>query len=230
MKKIEISEQQIALNTMKTKTITLYEFKELSETAKKKALESLYNINTDSDFWYECIYENFQTIAGMFGLEINKARDGKRLELWFSLSYSQSDGSSFAARVDPAKFVECVKSEGWKKEFPSINLKFYRINEKIEMALRLLSVSDYSIWVETANRETSIKVNWEHGAMQRRHPNICKCLDELTDLITDGCETLNEWFMKYLRDECDYLSSEAAIIETIEANGYTFTESGELEN
>src|SRR5687768_4525260 len=47
---------------MKTKTITLYSFDELSESAQQKAIEGLYDLNTDND-WWEYTYEDAQRIG-----------------------------------------------------------------------------------------------------------------------------------------------------------------------
>lgn len=51
---------------MKTKTINLYSFDELSDKAKQKALENLYDINVDYD-WWQYTYEDAERV----GLRIN---------------------------------------------------------------------------------------------------------------------------------------------------------------
>lgn len=50
---------------MRTFTVTheVYTFDELSEDARQKALEELYDINVDSDWWYENIYEDAENIG-----------------------------------------------------------------------------------------------------------------------------------------------------------------------
>jgi hypothetical protein len=50
-----------------TKTITLYKFDELSDKAKEKAIERLWDLNVDHE-WWDCIYEDAATI----GLEITE--------------------------------------------------------------------------------------------------------------------------------------------------------------
>lgn len=47
---------------MKTKTINLYEFDELSEDAKEKALQNLWDINVDHE-WWDYIYEDAERIG-----------------------------------------------------------------------------------------------------------------------------------------------------------------------
>ena len=83
---------------MKTKTINLYEFSELSEQAKKKVLNDLRFINveylqwydSDTDFWIEKLNEAGFTDAKIF----------------FSGFSSQGDGACFDATIDPSKFTD----------------------------------------------------------------------------------------------------------------------------
>ena len=52
---------------MKTITLNLYSFKELSEAAQKRALNDLSDINTDSNHWYQFMLDDYKSI----GLEID---------------------------------------------------------------------------------------------------------------------------------------------------------------
>lgn len=54
--------------------------------------------------------------------------------------------------------------------------------------------------------------------------------NELQMLEDEFLESILEDYSIILQNESEYLQSDEAIIETIEANGYTFTESGKLEN
>ena len=56
--------------------------------------------------------------------------------------------------------------------------------------------------------------------------NVFDC--ELDELEADYKKTLKEDYLSLLRNEYEYLSSREAIIETIEANDYEFTEDGKL--
>lgn len=47
---------------MKTKTINLYSFDELSEEAKQKAIENLYDLNVDHD-WWQWTYEDAERVG-----------------------------------------------------------------------------------------------------------------------------------------------------------------------
>ena len=52
--------------------------------------------------------------------------------------------------------------------------------------------------------------------------------DKLNDLESEFLDSLLEDYSIILQNECDYLQSEEAIIQTIEANDYFFTENGKL--
>ena len=47
---------------MKTKTINLYSFDELREESKKKAIQNLWDINVDYD-WWQFIYDDAKQIG-----------------------------------------------------------------------------------------------------------------------------------------------------------------------
>ena len=52
--------------------------------------------------------------------------------------------------------------------------------------------------------------------------------DKLQDLEDEFLRSLLEDYSTMLQDECDYLQSDEAVQEMIEAGGYEFTEAGEL--
>jgi hypothetical protein len=216
---------------MKTKTINLYEFDELSEQAQQKAIDSLSDLNTDYE-WWDCTYEDFHTMAEYFGIDVDLKKT------YFTGFWHQGQGSAYTADVDVIKLVECVKTESWKQHAPKENLSFYKVTPNIERVCKLISSGaiDYRVWVETSNRETNVRtqvefdINYTDETKCAIFPNIDKSLNELSDLVEDVCTTLNNWFFTNLRNECDYLTSKEAIIETIKANEYTFTENGKLEN
>lgn len=58
---------------MRIKTINLYQFSELSEKAKEKAISNLSDINVDYD-WYDCTYMDAENIKlKITGFDIDRA-------------------------------------------------------------------------------------------------------------------------------------------------------------
>lgn len=47
---------------MRNETITIYEFDELNDEQKQKAIDGLHDINTDYE-WWDCTYEDAKTIG-----------------------------------------------------------------------------------------------------------------------------------------------------------------------
>jgi len=202
-------------NTMKTIEVKVYQFAELSDKAKQRAIEKFSDINVDFD-WWDFVYEDFKSLADCFGIEVDTKKT------YFSGFSHQGQGSSFTADIDVKKLLDCVKDESWKDYAPNEKLSFYSATPEMYRVIDL-----FSAYVEPTNRESSIKVvcNLEAG---EAYPNIYAALESLEELVTDVCETLNHWFFTTLEKEYYYLTSEAAIIETIEINNYDFTEDGNL--
>ena len=92
---------------MRTEQINIYQFSELSEKAKEKAIETHRNWYVDHD-WYEHNYDCFKEEHPQY----------TDCEIQFSGFYSQGDGASFTFRLDGAyfeKWVEALDIPGWKK-------------------------------------------------------------------------------------------------------------------
>jgi len=77
---------------MKTKTINLYEFSELSEKAKKQAINKWYE-NEDYSYLEDILRESAIDLLKENGCEYNA------IQLLYSLSYCQGDGLCFTGEV-----------------------------------------------------------------------------------------------------------------------------------
>lgn len=76
---------------MRIKETKVYEFLELSEDVKEKAIEKLWDINVDDSWWYESVYANAENI----GLKITS----------FDLDYKQIKGKFVDNPQDVAKKI-----------------------------------------------------------------------------------------------------------------------------
>lgn len=65
-------------------------FSELDEKQKEKAIEKLWDINVDCDFWFECQNEEFKLKLERLGFY--------KIETYLSGFHSQGDGASFSAK------------------------------------------------------------------------------------------------------------------------------------
>jgi len=155
---------------METRSYNVYSFAELTDEQKQKAVENLWDINMNCD-WWEFTYED----ANAAGLKIS-AFDldrGSYCELSFI------SGSEYTATAILKNHGESCDTYILAKAF----------------------LADLENETGDAGRD---------------------------DLSADFRRALSEEFLSMLRNEYEYLTSEAAIIETIEANAYMFTENGDI--
>lgn len=170
---------------MQTITINLYQFSELSDEAKQKAISNLAMINVDGE-WWESTYEDAANIGlKITGFDIDR---GSYVNGSFTLSANEVAANIFSNHGESCEtfktataFMDC-----WQPIF-----------------------NDYM-------DETS--ENYES-----RENEECMQSEE-DEFLSSLCND----YLKILRDEYEYLTSEEAIIETIESNEYDFTEDGEL--
>ena len=185
---------------MRSVKINLYQFDELNEETKKKVLEKFRYINVEWD-WYEPVYEGFKEIVSEYGIEID--------DMNFSGFYSQGDGASFTGEIsDFKKFAEKTGLE-----------KLARFSKVIEENL-VMKIKRYS-----SNYYHSGSVYADVYGSYVSHPAIENPIEgKLREVKEELCEKL----YRILEEEYDYLTSDEVVKETIIANGYEFTEGGEL--
>ena len=169
------------MRTIETKA---YTFSELSEDAKQKAIESLYDINVDYE-WWEFIYED----AGRIGLEI----DGFGLDRGLHAS-----GGLTLSAVEVAQNI--IESHGEKCETYKLAQEFLHEHAPI--------------FSEYMNEESE---NYESKELE----------DDMTYLEDEFTKDLLNEYASMLQREFEHLTSEEVIAQTIEANGYEFTEDGQ---
>jgi hypothetical protein len=151
---------------MKTIAIKIYKFSELSEEAKQKAIEKLYDINVDYN-WWDSTYDDAENV----GLKITS----------FDLD-----------------------NKGVTGEF---------IGSAIETAQKILN--EHGDTCETNKTAGKYFKSLHEGTD-----------DEISDSEQEFLNDILEDYRIILRNEYEYLTSKEAIIETIEANDYGFTEDG----
>lgn len=196
---------------MRTIRIKLYKFNELSESAKQKAIESLYNINTGYE-WYKYTTEAFKENKDFFDIT----------NTYFSGFSSQGDGAMFeysGINTDFVnKIIDSLSLPNWKKKV----LKHY------------IYVSgdgkQRGHYYHENSCSHNINIESNNGAQYYR--NIELLIDSVSSTIEDAIiekyKELAKELYRTLEKEYDYLTSEEAIIETIEVNDYEFTQDGIL--
>lgn len=170
---------------MKIIEIKVYQFDELNDKAKQKAIANLSDINVDSD-WWESTYEDAKNV----GIEISE----------FDL-----DRGDFCK----GKFIENALFTANKiKEEHGEDCTTYKT------ALNFL--------------EARTNLFLKDGEERTGEDEIIE--EEVNDLEEEFLYDILRNYLKILKDEYEYLTSEKAIIEGIEANEYDFTEDGKIFN
>lgn len=202
---------------MRTETITreIFTFDELSPEAQERAIDNNRYINVRYSDWSDSTVEYVQELCATFGLDIEK--------VLFSGFCSQGDGAMFVAQYrykkgginalaayssrvpEEVKTVAADLQELQKRNFYRIEAKtkhdnghYYHYN---------------SMDVDTWDTQTGCSLKfYENGAEK-----------ELTEIL----RRLARWVYRILESDYEDQTSDEAIKETIEANGYEFTADGE---
>jgi predicted HTH transcriptional regulator len=176
---------------MKEKIVKVYKFEELSEAAKKKAIEELNDINLDYEWWLG-IYDDAENI----GLEITEfdILCGKTIK-----------GTFFNDAIITAQLIIANHGEICETYQDAQNyIKEYK--ESIE--------KQREEW--RAMEDVDVEGDFDEDEA------------DTEDIDDEFLKTLLEDYLVILSKEYDYLTSEEAIIETIEANDYDFLANGQL--
>jgi hypothetical protein len=201
---------------MRTETIKIYKFEELSDEAQKKAVEDVQNDEHYLSYdWWDGVYEWFK----------DKYRDVFHdIEPSFSGFWSQGDGASFGySGVDRDRILNLwLESEG----FSPIRRKFYE--EYLDI---------YAVGRRNDHRyvhENSVSHNIHFDLMYNN--SVSGAYNVLDFVFELDCD-FEYWFENYYKGICqelyrtlendyDYLMSYEAIEEHCIANEYEYLEDG----
>jgi myo-inositol catabolism protein IolC len=170
---------------IKTTETKVYKFEELTEKQKAKAIEKLYDINVNYD-WWQCVYED----AGQIGLKITR----------FDIDRGAfCEGDFLLSAVEVAQNI--LNNHGEKTETYKTSQSFMEEWQPI-----------YNDYLDEKSD------NYESEESE----------DKLQEIEDEFLKSLLEDYRIMFSKEYNYLTSEEAIIETIQANDYEFDEEGNL--
>lgn len=211
---------------MRQVAVSVYKWEDLTDEQKDRIVDKLYDINVHDDWWDAC-YEDFTQVAEILGIAL-KQRPVKLM--------------GGQTRYDPAIYFSGFSSQGDGACFEGT----YRYNKGASKAIRAYAPQDKDLH-EIADGLRDIQKPWFYrlGAdvVQRGHyvHKFSTDIDvydrenryrEITASTEDGVKELlrdfMQWMYRQLEKEYGYLTSREAIVETIEANEYEFTEDGSI--
>ncbi|MCK5610705.1 antitoxin of toxin-antitoxin stability system [Candidatus Pacearchaeota archaeon] len=199
------------IDTVKTE---VFKFDELSEEAQQTAIEKLYDLNVDHDWWD---FEDAKQAAARMGIEID--------DIYFSGFSSQGDGACFEGSYS-------YQNGGIKaiKDYAPQDERLHQIAQGLQDIQRK-SFYGLSATVKHSGHYyheycTNISVSecrtLRDGCGSEDYASVAD-----NEAITEALRDFMRWIYKQLEKEYDYLTSEEAIKESIKANGYEFTGDGE---
>ena len=191
---------------MKTISVELYQFDELSNKAKEVARDWFRKDYPDHG-WWESVYDDAREIATRFGVEID--------DISFSGFWSQGDGACFTGTFRSADLIKTTE-EHFKSEYPT--------EEGLHVLLRRLQAARHQ---ENAFLKITTEGWYSHsGTMSVEDPDSYYVWAEACE-IRDCMRSFADWIYAQLEKEHDYLCSNECVDENILANEYWFLVSGE---
>ena len=203
---------------------TVYQLDELADAAKEKARDWYREGGFDYD-WYDAVYEDFQRIAEIIGLDL-KTRPirlmggGTRQEpcIWFRGFWSQGDGACFETL--------CTYRKGAPhrvRKYAPQDTELHRIADVLQAIQRR---NFYQLRAEASHRGHYYHEYCMAISVERDSPTHQDMTADAEETVIEALRDLARWLYRQLEREYDHLSSDAAVDETIAANDYTFTEAG----
>ena len=181
---------------MREMTTMVYSFNELSDDAKKRALNAFRDINVEYD-WWDGAYDTIRAAGELLGLDIDRIHFDAYLYCIFDANYEYVRGAAKAIQA----------------EFP-------RATDLHDVARKLQDLQKRHFYSLSCAVTKGRSMNY-YRCFRFGEDYECK---DLGDIIDDFAH----WARVLLRDEYEYLTSDDAVKETIEANEYEFTEGGKL--
>ena len=205
--------------------ITVYTIDELSDAAKEAA-RAWYRESCLDFEWYDFVYEDFETICGILGITLattpvrlygGGTRDKPQI-FWSGFSF-QGDGASFAGYYSHAKGA----GRAIRAHAPQ-DTELHRIADELQ-ALQRKNFCQLNAAVRQRGRychEHTMTIE-----VERHSPTWQPPTDDAEDAVTEAMRDLARWLYRQLRQEYEHLTSDEAIDETLAANQWSFTASGE---
>lgn len=189
---------------MRTKTVTLYKFGELSPEVQEKVVERMFDFNVFCD-WWDCDYDQIDRAAELLGIEIDRRRSqGKQNgpDISFSGFDGRGDYISFSGHYSYKKGCKSAIT----KEFPS-DKTLAKIAADLVAAQKSLSYKGEA------------RISERRGGVS---------IDADSESIEEAIQDFVHWAFRLLETDYEFLTSRDQIVESIEANELEFEENGSL--
>lgn len=203
----------------RTVTKQVFQFDELSDSAKEKARDWFREGLMQDNDWYDSTYEDAERIGNLFGIEFKQKEirtmgGSIRYEptIWFSGFASQGDGACFEGRYAYAK-----GGAAKVREYAPTDEKLHMIADTLQ------AVQKRAAYRITASVEHS--GHYYHPGCTNIEVEGAKNAED-EELIRSALRTFMDWIYRQLEAESEYLESDESVDENIRANEYEFEADG----
>lgn len=196
---------------MRTIEKTIFNFSELSESAKERARD-WYRQGAFDHAWYDFVIDDAKRIGELFGLDIEN--------IYFSGFWSQGDGACFTGTYKYKKgAAAAVKSYAPKdSELHRIVAELQKIQARQFYKLEATISSGRSGYCH----ENSVYIEVSHA------DGIYRDIGDSGEDIADTLRDYMRWIYRNLEKEWEWLNSDEQVEESILANDYEFYEDGSI--
>lgn len=206
---------------MTTKTVNLFTFNELSDSAKEKARAWWREGSNDDSFWSECVIDEAKEQAKNMGLEIDN--------IYFSGFYHQGSGACFTGTWHACDVKAGETAKDWgdspaTKEIRRIAAEFEETAKNFPNASFSVKHSGHYSHEFCTTFNVSLGEDEDNGSISQEEWSRAE-----GDLIETARDYMR-WIYKQLEKEYEYQNSDEVIDELLESNEYTFREDGTRED
>lgn len=203
---------------------TVYQLDELSDAAKDKARNWFREGGFDWE-WYEFIYDDFEAICGILGVDLTTRSvrlmgGGTRQKpcIYFQGFWSQGDGACFEG-------IYRYKSGAAAKicDYAPKDTELHGVADALQ---DIQKRNFYQIHARAVHRGHYYHEYCMDVDVERDSPVYQALTSGADEIVTTALRDLARWLYRSLQREYEYQTSDEAVDEAIQANEYTFTETG----
>jgi hypothetical protein len=206
---------------MTTKTVNLYTFDELSDSAKEKARQWWREASSDDTFWSECTIEEAKEQGRNMGLDIDK--------IYWSGFWSQGDGACYVGSWNASRVKVGETAKDWGDSPATEEIR--RIASQFEQFAQKWPESSFTVKHSGHySHEFCTDFLVEFGNEIAETGEWNESLNDAEKHLIETARDYMRWIYKQLEKEYEYQNSDEVIDELLEGNSYTFTVEGKRED
>lgn len=203
----------------------VYRFAELDDKAKERARQWYREVDADDPYFSEAVIEDAARMADLLGIDL-RTRPVRLMNgttrydpcVFWSGFYHQGSGASFEGSYSYRKGSAAGVAKEAPGDYPA-NVEIRRIAQTLSDAQR---AHRYNLTATVrSDRDINVRVEIDSDACPQ------SCDGTAHEAVKQATRDFADWIYRNLETEYEYRNSDEQVDESIEANEYEFTESGE---